>query len=249
MTDPSDEQPTSEGSNQSTVKIVVEQASGAVDKANTTMENAKGVLSTIKWVAIAVVALVVLFLGVAVYKIVSAPAKAVGNAAESVGDVVKVGAEKVKDGTSDVINRLVIPAADDANLDQTAEVAFTTLSDMVAIKPEGVKERMLWASRLGGHEGKVCRLDMDFGNGDIPVLIAADNEDYAKAKALGSKDNRLMRIVIRLPDDDVPFNALWDSETSAWMMKWKATTVKKPISDAVAGQRILDILGVVPEKC
>jgi len=237
-----------EKSKEQTVKIVVEKATATVDKANATMENASNVMSTIKWVAIAIVALVVLGGGYGIYKMVSAPARVVGNAAESVTDVAKAGTEKVKDATSDVINRLVVPSTDQETLDSRSEAAFSVLTEMEPTEPAGIKDRM-FRRKLGGHEGRVCTLSMDFGGGDIPVVIAADNKDYATSKALGAKDDRLMRIIIRLEDDDIIFNTLWDSNEANWVTKWKATTVKKPIADAAAEQNVLNILASVPEKC
>lgn len=234
---------------ETTVKIVVEKATGAVDKANTTMENASNVMSTIKWVAIAIVALVIFGGGYSVYKLISAPARAVGDAAETVTDVAKAGTEKVKTATSDVINRLVVPASDQQQLDNAAEAAFSVLTEMEATKPAGVKDRMFRASKLGGNDGKVCELSIDFGNGSIPVAIAADNEEYATAKSLGAKDDRLMRFVFRLEDDEINFNTAWDEDADKWVMRWKATVVKKAIGDDAAEQRILDVLKAIPEEC
>jgi len=231
-----------------TVKIVVEKAAGTIDKANTTMENAGNVMSTVKWVAIAIVALVVLFGGYSIYKLVSAPARAVGNAAETVTDVAKAGTDKVKGATSDVINRLVVPTTNQSKLDAAAENAFSTLTEMDVSEPDGLKDRM-FRRKLGGNEGRVCNISVDFGGGEVPVFIAADNAEYATSKALGAKDDRLMRMIIRLEDDDIIFNTLWDSDDANWVMKWKATTVNKPISDDAAENNILNILTAVPKKC
>jgi Sec-independent protein translocase protein TatA len=249
MSDEPENKPDGKPEEKATVKIVVEQAAGAVDKANTTMENASNVMSTIKWVAIAIVALVVFGGGYGIYKMIAAPAKAVGNAAESVTDAAKAGTDKVKDVTSDVINRLVVPATNQQKLDVAAERAFATLADMEPTKPAGVKDRMFRASKLGGNDGKVCELSIDFGNGAIPVFTAADNEEYATAKSLGAKDDRLMRIVFRLEDEELNFNTAWDEEAENWVMRWKATMVKKAIGDPAAERRILDVLTAIPKKC
>lgn len=245
------DEPEDNSSNQGktpTVKVVVEKASATVDKANTTMENASNVMSTIKWVAIAIVALAVLGGGYGIYKVVSAPARVVGNAAESVSDVAKAGTDKVKGATSDVINRLVVPMTDQGKLDTFSERAFSVLTEMEESEPDGLKDRM-FRRKLGGHDGKVCEFGVDFGGGEIPVFIAADNEEYATSKALGAKDDRLMRMIIRLADDDIIFNTSWDSDSGKWIAKWKATTVKKPIEDAAAEKNILQILSLVSKKC
>ncbi|NNC36579.1 MAG: hypothetical protein HKO02_03915 [Hyphomonadaceae bacterium] len=233
---------------QPTVKIVVEKASATVDKANTTMENASNVMSTIKWVAMAIVALAVLGGGYGIYKMVSAPARVVGNAAESVTDVAKAGTDKVKDATSEVMNRLVVPTTDQESLNRLSEIAFAVLTEMEPTEPNGIKDRM-FRRKLGGHEGRICELNVDFGGGEIPVFVAADNEEFSTSKALGAKDDRLMRMVIRLPEDDIIFNAEWETDAGNWVAKWKATTVKKPIGDEAAEQNIHDILRLVPQKC
>jgi len=43
--------------------------------------------------------------------------------------------------------------------------------------------------------------------------------------------------------------AEWDEETNNWVMRWKATTIKKEVSDKVAEERVMDTLGTAAKNC
>lgn len=206
-------------------------------------------LSTIKWVCIAIVVLTLAFMGYKAYRVVAAPVEAVGNAAESVTGAVKSGAGAVSDKTSDIYNRLDIAAPNQRRLNRAAEAAFASLTQLPETESEGVKVGVMRMRHLSGSNGQVCALNMDFGAGDIPVYVAADNDAYATSKELGSTDDRLIRMVILTDKDDVALNTGWNAAQKGWQMKWKATTVKKEMSDDVAAQRILDILKNVKSGC
>ena len=231
-------------------------AAKVLGKANQMRESVTSVTDTannafgaIKWIAIAVTLGLIIFVGSTIYKVVTAPARAVGNAAEAVTDTVKSGASSVKDSTSDIINRLVIKTPNQRAFDQAAEAAFKAITTMPAAPPDTMKTRVFWTANFGGHENKVCALSMTFGDTDIPVFIAADNKDYATSKSLGSKKDRLMRILIRADGDDLPLNTEWNHEASAWVMKWKANTIKKSLDDSDAAKRVMDVLGVAVREC
>ena len=115
--------------------------------------------------------------------------------------------------------------------------------------PETIKERMFWTANFGGHENKICQLSMSFGGAELPVFIAADNKDYATSKSLGSKNDRLMRILIRADGDDLALNTEWDQVAGVWVMKWKSTTIKKTLDDADAEKRVLDVLANAAKDC
>ena len=219
------------------------------DRAATVAESANNAFGAVKWVAIAVVTLTFVGGAYGVYKVVSAPAKAVGNAAGAVSESVKSGAGKIKDSGTDVMNRLDIPTANAAALNQAADAAFKALSTMAETAPDGMKDRLYRRTNFGGHENRVCKLDVDFGAGAIPVTLAADNEAYATAKALGSKDGRLIRMILTAGDEDIPLRAEWDAETQGWAMRWKATTLKKEVSDSLAEQRVMDVLSAAAKGC
>jgi Sec-independent protein translocase protein TatA len=217
-------------------------AKNATESAKTIVEGASNAISMVKWVAIAIVSLVIFGSGYAAYKIISAPAKAVGEASKAVSESVKSGASTVKESTTDMLNRLVIPSSDRVVFDTLSEQSFNILTERSEAPAESMKQRLYWRANLGGHENKVCEFTADFTGQSVPIVMAADNKDYATSKSLGSKKDRLMRIVIRAEGDDIPINIEWDDETSQWISKWKATTVKKPMEDNVAEQRILEVL-------
>ena len=219
------------------------------DRAGTIAESANNAFGAIKWVAIAVVTLTLAGGAYGVYKVVSAPAKAVGNAAGAVSDTVRTGTDKIKESGSEVLNRLDIPATNQTALNRAAEAAFKALTSMVATEPEGMKDRIYRRTNFGGHENRICKIDVDTGTVSLPVTLAANNDSYATAKALGSKDNRLIRIILTAGDDDVALRTEWDSEAQNWAMRWKATTIKKEVSDAVADQRIMDVLRAASRNC
>ena len=224
-------------------------ANEARESVTTVADTANNAFGAIKWTAITICLGLVIFTGFSVYKLVTAPARAVGNAAEVVTDTVKSGASTVKDGASDIIKRLVIPVSNQGQLNKAAEAAFAVVSNMDETAPETIKERVFWTANFGGHENKVCQLSMSFGGAELPVFIAADNKDYATSKSLGSKNDRLMRILIRADGDDLALNTEWDQETGAWVMKWKSTTIKKTLDDRDAETRVLDVLANAAKDC
>ncbi len=218
------------------------QAKDTLDSLNTTAETVGSAFSAIKWTAIAVSLGFIFGLGWMGYKIVSAPAKAAANATESVTEAVKSGAETVSQSTSNILHRLTIPSPNPALTNSLSETAFSRLNNMTAAPPDSLKTRTFWAANLKGHENRVCHLSLDFGGGGVPILLAADNKAYAKSKSLGSNNNRLIRVIIRAEGDDLPLRVEWDEDAAAWMMKWRATTTKKPLEDDVVAARLSDIL-------
>lgn len=225
------------------------QAMDTADRAATVVESAGNAFNAIKWVAIAVVTVTFAGGAFAIYKAVSAPAKAIGNAAGTVTESVKSGAGKIKDSGADVMNRLEIPSSNQTVLNAASEAAFDALTSMAATEPEGIKDRIYRRTHFGGHDGRICKLSIDAEALSIPVTLAADNEAYATAKALGSNDNRLIRMILTAGDDDVALRAEWDEEAKAWVMRWKATTVKKAVGDTVAEARVMDVLGAAATGC
>jgi len=224
-------------------------AAQMADKAAMVAESTSNVFGAIKWVAIAVVTLTFAGGGYMIYKAVTVPAKAVGDAAGAVTETVKSGAGKIKDSSSDVLSRLIIPVQNQTQFNAAAEAAFERLNTMAVSEPEGVKDRLFRAKNFSGHDGRICALTVDFGAGDLPVTLAADNEGYATSKALGSKNDRLIRMLLTAGDDTIGLRAEWDGELQGWVMKWKATTLKKPVEDSVAADRMLEVLGAAAAGC
>ncbi len=242
------------------IKTSAQKAADLADRATGTLDNAQNAFSAIKWVSIALVCITILAIGWAGYKVFYKPVAAVGDAAgnvvEAVGDgagkaieVVGDGAGAIKDGASGMINRLVIKPSAKNRLNTVADNAFDVLSDMDKTKPEGMKDRAFRKTSFAGSKGKICKLTLNFGSGDISAYAAADNKAHTTSKSLGSQDDRLIRLVIKTPDDDIEMNTRWDVERNNWIMKWKKTVVKKPINDEIAAARIHDILFAVPGQC
>lgn len=219
-------------------KKVVETA----DRTATVVESASNAFSAIKWIAIAVVTVTITGGAYGIYKVVSAPAKAVGNAAGAVTETVKTGTDKIKQSGSEVMNRLDISVTHQPSLNGAAEAAFKALTTMDETEVDGMKDRIYRRTNFGGHANRICKLTVNTGDISIPVTLAADNEAYETSKALGAKDNRLIRIILTAGDKDIALRTEWNSEAQNWTMAWKATTIKKEVSNAVAEQRIMDVL-------
>lgn len=238
-----------EGGKKAVAKDALVTAKNAADTAKTLAETTGNAISMVKWVAIAVVAAAffgIVFLG---YKIVSAPAKAVGNAANAVSDSMKSGASSVKDSTSEMLKRLIIPTSNQAVLETLSEEVFDALNNRDPILPDGMKERVFWKANFGGHENRLCKLSVSFGGESVPVIIAADNKAHATSKSLGSNKDRLIRLMLRAPDDDIMMLVEWDEAARQWVSKWRATTVKKSLEDEVAAKRVIDVLSVAAREC
>lgn len=220
-----------------------------VEKVGATAEVASNAFGMVKWVAIAVVTLSLLGTGYAAYKTITKPVAAVTEAAGTVVEKVGDGAGAIKDGASGVINRLVIPSANQARLNKLAEAAFPVLFKMDKTKGDSMREGMFRRTNFGGSDGKVCKFEKDFGAGTLAAFAAVDVKAHETAASLGSQDDRLIRMVIRAEDDDISFNTHWDDEAQQWVMKWKRTTVSKPINDKTAEARLMDILAAIPGNC
>jgi len=229
-------------------KATAAKAMETADKTANVAEVANNAFSAIKWVAIAVVSFLIFSVAYGAYKMVTKPVAAVGDAAGNVVEAVGDGAGAIKEGAGNVINRLDIPVTD-RQFGKAAEGAFTVLNTMDETDPDGVKDRMFRRTNFGGSENRICKLTLNFGGDDLIAFTAADNEAHATAKSLGSNDDRLIRFVLKAADDDIAFNTQWDSEAKNWGLKWKKTTVSKPINDELAQARALDMLAAIPEQC
>jgi len=237
-------------------KAAVKKTAEVADKASNVAEVANNAFGMVKWVAIAITALVVLSLGWGAYNMVSKPVEVVSNAAASVTEAagnmagkVSDGASAVKDSAAGVLNRLQIPATDQARVDGLAETAFPILFKMKKTRGSGVKEPVFRSTNFPGSNGHVCKMSLNFGGGEIVTYVAADIDDHKTEASLGSKNDRLIRMVIRAEDDDIKMNTYWDAATESWILKWKSTTVRKPLGDKVAEARLLDVLAAVPINC
>lgn len=237
-------------------KALAGSAMKTADTAGKIAEGAGTAFSAVKWIAIAATFGFILIIMLTIYKAISAPVKVVGEAAGAVGEAagavsesVKSGANSMKQSTGEMLNRLDVAITDQAEFNRLSEKAFAAVSQMEAREPNTLKQRVYWRASFSGHENKVCTLFKNFGADPIEVLLAADNKAYAAAKALGSKNDRHMRAILRAPGDDVPFNIEWDGALENWALKWKSTTVKKSLEDNISERRIIDVLESAVKDC
>ncbi len=212
-------------------------------------ETVNNAFSMVKWVAIAVIVLVVAGLSFATYRVLTAPARIAADTAQTMSESVKSGSMAAADKAKALINRLSITSEAPERINRLAEMAFPVLSAIAPIKPDGIKARLFRRTHLPGSQDKVCTLSLDFGHGALPLYTAADNKAFATSKALGGQAERRMRLIIVAPDDTVGFTVEWATQTKDWTIKWQTATVKKPVSDTVAANRIMDILTAIPQQC
>jgi len=192
----------------------------------------------LKWTMILLVGLLIAIGIFKAYQIATAPARVVSDAAGS-----------VKLGATAVLNRLDVPITKQRRFDKTANAAFVVLNEMDATPPDGVKARGFRMANFRGAENRVCELSYDFGSGDVPVFIAADNAAHAAAKAIGSDADRLIRIVILSPEQTLGLNAEFDEEPNNWNLGWRPSSLNKPYPDDWAEGPMTNILASVPKLC
>lgn len=227
-----------------------------VEKVGATAEVASNAFGMVKWVAIAVVTLSLLGGGYAVYKVIMKPVEAMGNAAgtvvETVGDGVGAiadGAGSVVEGAGNVINRLDIPTSDQNKLNTIAEKAFPILFKMDETKADGLREGAFRRTNFSDSKGKVCKSELNFGEAPVMTYAAADVKAHETSAELGSKDNRMIRMIVRTSKDDLKFNTVWDETAEQWQMKWSKTTLSKDASDKDAEKLILGVLSAITRTC
>jgi len=192
----------------------------------------------IKWLVIAFIACLITFGVWKAWSIATAPARVVGDAAGS-----------VKESVSGVVNRLDVPVKNTRRFNSAAEKAFAVLNELELSEPDGIKARTFRLTHMKGAQDKVCELSYDFGEGPIPVFVAADNKAHQGAKAVGAKADRLIRMVIVTPEQTLGLNTDYDVETKNWTLAWRPSTLKKPYEDSWAQAPILKILQSVSKSC
>ena len=192
----------------------------------------------IKWVAIFLTMLLLFIVLYKAYRVASAPVRGVNTAAEAM-------IEK----TDQIANRLEVKVKKERTFGQLSETAFETLTQYPVRKPLNINERLFWAQNLRASNHQVCRFDLDFGNGPIPLYAAANNKTYATARAVGSKENRIIRVHIITGSPGVGLRAYWDQTEKAWKMRWRRMTVDKSFNDETAQQTLRRVLEAIPENC
>lgn len=192
----------------------------------------------IKWLVIAFIACLITFGVWKIWSVATAPARVVGDAAGS-----------VKESVSDVVNRLDVPVKNSRRFNAAADKAFTVLNGMETSEPDGLKTRTFRLTHLKGAQDKVCQVTYDFGEGPIPVYVAADNKGHEAAKTVGAKTDRLIRMVIVTPEKTLGLNTEYNVETKNWDLAWRPSTMRKPYEDSWAQGPTLKILQSVSKRC
>ena len=192
----------------------------------------------VKWTLILLVALIVAVGVFKAWQIATAPARVVSDAAGS-----------MKSSANAVLNRLEVPITKQRRFDKVATEAFSVLNDMDVKPSEGVKARGFRMANLRGAQDRVCELSYDFGAGDVPVFIAADNAAHEAAKSVASDADRLIRIVVLSPEETLGLNAEFDEASGHWGLGWRPSSLNKPYPDSWAERPMTDILAGVPKAC
>ena len=192
----------------------------------------------LKWTLILCVALVAAVSLFKVWHIATAPARAVGTATET-----------FKSGASAVFNRLDIPVKKSRNFDRAANAAFSHLNELPQTEPDTVKTRGFRMANLRGAQNRVCEMGYDFGAGDVPIFIAADNAAHEAAKAVGSQADRLIRIVVVSPEETLGLNVKYDEAAAHWTLQWRPSSINKTHPDSWAEAPMTEILRRVPQNC
>lgn len=192
----------------------------------------------LKWTIILLVTLVVSFGVFKAWQVATAPARAVSDAAGS-----------VKSSASAVMNRLDVPIINQRRFDKSAEASFAHLNVMTERAPDGVKDRGFRMANLRGAQNRVCEMTYDFGNGEVPVFLSADNAAHEAAKSVGSDADRLIRIVVVSPEQTLGLNVEYDPNAKNWTLGWRPSSVNKPYPDTWAETPMTEILSSVPKVC
>lgn len=192
----------------------------------------------LKWVAILIVTLLVAAGAYKAWSVVTAPARVVSGAADS-----------VKSGAGAVLNRLEVPIKKQRAFNRVASNAFSHLNELAETTPANVKARGFRLTNLRGSQNKVCEMSYDFGAGEVPVYLAADNAAHESAKAVASTADRLIRIVVVSPEETLGLNAEFDEAAGHWTLAWRTSSINKPHPDDWAERPVTSILRRALKAC
>lgn len=199
------------------------------------------VWGAVKWLCILLVTLVIAAGAWKAWSVATAPARAVTSTMEAA-------TQTTTESIAKVTGYLDIQVTQQRKLNKLAEAAFVKLAAL-PVREAGMKDRATRASYLRGSQNRVCETQIMVGDAPVTVWAAADNDGYETSKTMGGQSDRLIRMALFAPGDTVGMRALWDAEAQAWRLRWKRTTLKKPVVDAVAEARIWDMLTAVAQGC
>lgn len=192
----------------------------------------------VKWIFICLTMLLFTLIVYKAYRVITAPARGISEAAEM-----------VKDQASNVSKRLDVSLKKPKSFSQLSEDAFEVLVDYPKQKPLGMTQKIYWAQHLRGSNQQVCTFKLDFGDGDIPVMTAANNKDYQTAKAVGSLQGRTIRVHLLTGEKEIGLRSYWNDDLKKWKMRWRRMTLGKPLNDEGAQNTLRKILAAIPDKC
>lgn len=194
------------------------------------------------WVVLALIAAAVLF---GVYRFVTAPVRAVENTTQTIS-------RQVEETATAVLTRRHVRVAKGREFSTLADQAHRILVNLPETRPQTLEERVFRAAHLRGSQNKLCRFDMDFGAGAIPVWAAADNADFTANRDLGGEAERQIRIVFDTNDITVGVSVQYEAqaETPLWQLLWRRRdSLNKPLTDATISARTLSALAAVADHC
>jgi len=192
----------------------------------------------VKWTMILLVALLGAVGAYKAWTVATAPARVVTDTAGS-----------VKSGANAVLNRLDVPVSNQGRYNKLAAAAFSVLNDLDKTEPSDVKDRGFRMTNFRGAQNKICEMSYDFGAGDVPVFVAADNAAHAAAKSVASDADRLIRIVVVSPEETLGLKVIFDETSGNWGLSWRRRSLSKRHSDEWAEGPMTDILARVPKAC
>lgn len=192
---------------------------------------------TVKWIAICLVMFMLTLILYKTYRVMTAPVRGISGAAEM-----------VKESASNVAGRLDVSLKKPKSFSQLSEEAFNVLVDYPE-QSATFGKKMFYAQNLRGSNNQVCAFTVDFGDGDIPAYVAANNSTYQTAKAVGSLEGRIIRVHLLTGGREIGLRSYWDDAAKKWKMRWRKMTLDKPLNDAGAQNTLREVLILIPDQC
>jgi hypothetical protein len=198
------------------------------------------------WVFALLIVAAILF---GVYRFVTAPVRVAQNTTETI-------VNSVEERATAVLTRRHIKVREGRRFSRLADRAHGVLIALPPTRPASLSDRTFRLANLRGSQNRVCRFEMDFGAGQIPVWTAADNADFETNRTLGGEAERQIRIVWQTPDIilgvSVEYAAQYSEDDAApqWELLWRRRdSLNKPLTDATIGERTMNVLAAIPDQC
>lgn len=200
---------------------------------------------TIRMGLILVALLIVATILFGIYRVVTAPVRVAQNTTESI-------TRTVEETATAVLTQRHIKVREGRRIGRLADRAHAVLVALPQTKPATLRDRTFRLAHLRGSDSKVCRFDMDFGAGPVPVWVAADNRDYETNRELGGNGERQIRIVFQATENILGLSAQYTASETApgWALLWRRRdSLTKPVGDSVMSERAMNALTRVPDDC